>query len=76
MRGQIGNPKGEDKPNKSYYDPRKWVPDGYDDHSLMIIFACNRYGDAAHKAGLKDLDCAVADGKLLKKTLAGFGFKG
>eukprot|EP00121_Abeoforma_whisleri_P014643 Awhi_evm1s13504 len=25
LQGQIGNPKGEDKPNKSYYDPRKWV---------------------------------------------------
>jgi fructose-bisphosphate aldolase class II len=25
LQGQIGNPDGEDKPNKSYYDPRKWV---------------------------------------------------
>merc|ERR1712241_339245 len=25
LQGQIGNPEGEDKPNKSYYDPRKWV---------------------------------------------------
>jgi len=25
LQGQIGNPKGVDKPNKSYYDPRKWV---------------------------------------------------
>jgi fructose-bisphosphate aldolase class II len=25
LQGQIGNPKGMDKPNKSYYDPRKWV---------------------------------------------------
>jgi len=25
MQGQIGNPEGADKPNKSYYDPRKWV---------------------------------------------------
>mmetsp|Transcript_64898 Transcript_64898/g.107559 ORF Transcript_64898/g.107559 Transcript_64898/m.107559 type:complete len:353 (+) Transcript_64898:89-1147(+) len=25
LQGQIGNPKGLDKPNKSYYDPRKWV---------------------------------------------------
>jgi len=22
---QIGNPEGEDKPNKKYYDPRKWL---------------------------------------------------
>lgn len=25
LQGQIGNPEGPDKPNKSYYDPRKWV---------------------------------------------------
>ena len=25
LQGQIGNPDGEDKPNKSYYDPRKWI---------------------------------------------------
>ena len=25
MQGQIGNPDGEDKPNKKYYDPRKWL---------------------------------------------------
>ncbi|MEN8187477.1 MAG: class II fructose-bisphosphate aldolase [Bacteroidota bacterium] len=25
LQGQIGNPEGEDVPNKKYYDPRKWV---------------------------------------------------
>merc|ERR1712232_1058565 len=25
LQGQIGNPEGSEKPNKSYYDPRKWV---------------------------------------------------
>ena len=25
LQGQIGNPEGEDKPNKGYYDPRKWL---------------------------------------------------
>jgi fructose-bisphosphate aldolase class II len=28
LQGQIGNPEGEDKPNKKYYDPRKWLRDG------------------------------------------------
>ena len=28
MQGQIGNPEGEDKPNKKYYDPRKWLRSG------------------------------------------------
>ena len=25
LQGQIGNPNGEDKPNKKFYDPRVWV---------------------------------------------------
>jgi len=25
LQGQIGNPEGEDKPNKKHYDPRVWV---------------------------------------------------
>lgn len=25
---QIGNPEGEEQPNKKYYDPRKWVREG------------------------------------------------
>ncbi len=28
LQGQIGNPEGEDKPNKNYYDPRKWLRKG------------------------------------------------
>lgn len=28
LQGQIGNPEGEDKPNKKYYDPRKWLNEG------------------------------------------------
>lgn len=28
LQGQIGNPEGEEKPNKNYYDPRKWLRDG------------------------------------------------
>lgn len=25
LQGQIGNPEGDDQPNKKYYDPRKWM---------------------------------------------------
>ena len=25
LQGQVGNPEGEDKPNKKYYDPRIWI---------------------------------------------------
>ncbi|MFN5911944.1 MAG: class II fructose-bisphosphate aldolase [Bacteroidota bacterium] len=28
LRTQIGNPEGDDKPNKKYYDPRKWLREG------------------------------------------------
>jgi len=28
LQGQIGNPEGEDKPNKKYYDPRVWLRKG------------------------------------------------
>ena len=28
LQGQIGNPEGDDKPNKKYYDPRKWLRSG------------------------------------------------
>ncbi|RLD54791.1 MAG: class II fructose-bisphosphate aldolase [Bacteroidetes bacterium] len=28
LQGQIGNPEGDDKPNKKFYDPRKWLREG------------------------------------------------
>ncbi|MCC6701228.1 MAG: class II fructose-bisphosphate aldolase [Fluviicola sp.] len=28
LKTQIGNPEGDDKPNKKYYDPRKWLREG------------------------------------------------
>ncbi len=28
LKTQIGNPDGDDQPNKKYYDPRKWVREG------------------------------------------------
>ncbi len=30
LQGQIGNPDGDDKPNKKFYDPRKWLRAGED----------------------------------------------
>ena len=30
LKTQIGNPDGEDQPNKKYYDPRKWLRKGED----------------------------------------------
>lgn len=45
LQGQIGNPEGEDKPNKKYYDPRKWLNEG---QKTMI----NRL-----KIAFEDLNC-------------------
>ena len=28
LQGQVGNPEGDDKPNKKNYDPRKWLRAG------------------------------------------------
>jgi len=28
LRTQIGNPEGDDLPNKKFYDPRKWIREG------------------------------------------------
>jgi len=30
LQGQLGNPEGDDKPNKKFYDPRVWLRKGED----------------------------------------------
>ena len=45
LQGQIGNPDGEDKPNKGYYDPRKWLRAGQESLTDRI------------KVAFKDLNC-------------------
>ncbi|MEN8717697.1 MAG: class II fructose-bisphosphate aldolase [Sulfurovum sp.] len=42
LQGQIGNPDGDDKPNKSYYDPRKWLRAGQE---TMIARLETAYSD-------------------------------
>ncbi len=39
LQGQIGNPEGEDKPNKNYYDPRKWLRAGEESMRDRVIKA-------------------------------------
>jgi fructose-bisphosphate aldolase class II len=40
LQSQIGNLEGEDKPNKSYYDPRKWLRKGEESmvERLLVAF--------------------------------------
>ncbi len=39
LQSQIGNPDGEDKPNKSYYDPRKWLRAGEESMRDRVVRA-------------------------------------
>jgi len=39
MQGQIGNPEGDDKPNKKYYDPRKWLRAGQETLVERVVTA-------------------------------------
>jgi fructose-bisphosphate aldolase class II len=45
LQGQIGNPTGDDSPNKKYYDPRKWLRAG---EKSMV---------ARLKTAFEDLNC-------------------
>jgi fructose-bisphosphate aldolase class II len=39
LQGQIGNPEGDDKPNKKYYDPRVWLRKGQESMIARLIVA-------------------------------------
>jgi len=41
LQGQIGNPEGEDKPNKKYYDPRVWLRKGQESLVKRLEVAYN-----------------------------------
>lgn len=45
LQGQIGNPEGEEKPNKKYYDPRVWLRKGEESFVKRL------------KVAFEDLDC-------------------
>jgi fructose-bisphosphate aldolase, class II len=45
LQGQIGNPEGDDKPNKKFYDPRAWLREG---EKTMV---------ARLKSAFEDLNC-------------------
>lgn len=40
LQGQIGNPDGDDSPNKKYYDPRVWLRKGEESFKARLIKAC------------------------------------
>ncbi len=40
LQGQIGNPEGDDKPNKKIYDPRSWLREAEKSFKQRLITAC------------------------------------
>lgn len=43
---QVGNPEGEDKPNKKYYDPRVWVREGEKTMAKRVAIALKDFNTA------------------------------
>ncbi|MCO5235542.1 MAG: class II fructose-bisphosphate aldolase [Chitinophagaceae bacterium] len=41
LQGQLGNPEGEDKPNKKFYDPRVWLRKGEESFIKRLEVAFN-----------------------------------
>jgi len=39
LQTQIGNPEGDDKPNKKYYDPRVWLRAGEESMVQRLLTA-------------------------------------
>ncbi|WP_293305177.1 class II fructose-bisphosphate aldolase, partial [Pedobacter sp. UBA5917] len=52
LQGQIGNPDGDDKPNKKYYDPRVWLRKAEETFVKRLTLA------------FEDLNCVNANDKL------------
>merc|ERR1711939_1248206 len=46
LKTQVGNPEGEDKPNKKYYDPRVWVREGEKTMSARVAEALKDFNTA------------------------------
>jgi fructose-bisphosphate aldolase class II len=63
LQGQIGNPDGQDKPNKSYYDPRKWVRESEVTMRDRAIVACTDLSNTKELVGKNPVDLAVLNMK-------------
>jgi fructose-bisphosphate aldolase class II len=42
----VGNPDGEDKPNKKYFDPRVWVREGEKTMTKRVVEALDDFKTA------------------------------
>lgn len=48
LQGQIGNPKGADKPNKAFYDPRVWLRKAEESMIKRVREACDDLSNTGH----------------------------
>lgn len=46
LQGQVGNPDGDDSPNKKHYDPRMWLREAEKQFSVKLVDICNQLGCA------------------------------
>jgi len=46
LQKQVGNPDGEDKPNKQYFDPRVWVREGEKTMTARVAEALDDFNAA------------------------------
>ena len=46
LQSAVGNPDGEDKPNKKYFDPRVWLREGEKTMSTRVAEALDDFNAA------------------------------
>jgi len=58
MQTQIGNPEGDDKPNKKCYDPRKWIREAELSMMNRVQESCRDLGNVGtlEKNGIDEVD--------------------
>lgn len=59
LQGQIGNPDGDDKPNKKFYDPRVWIrkASGCANQRVVSVLSYVRAGDVTNTSTTTDMNC-------------------
>jgi len=71
LQGQIGNPTGEEKPNKKYYDPRVWMRKSEESMGARVGVSMEKLGSAQQFPASDDLSGALTSflPEIKKKTV-------
>jgi len=59
LQGQIGNPTGDEKPNKKYYDPRVWMRKSEESMGARVGVSMEKLGSAQQFPASDDLSGAL-----------------